>query len=168
MKWSAALAAIGLVVVSVLGCERGKPRPKQPDGRQHVHADGSVHDGHEHSGGQGHSHEHSKSIALGEFDIGGVRVQAAQEQSKVSAGGECQLVIKLPYCDKGETTIRAWIGTEDRTLSMVGKGVYAPGHDDYDIHTVAPQPIPDGAQWWVEIEKPDGTKTLGAFPFAAD
>lgn len=109
-----------------------------------------------------HEHEHEE-IALGEFDINGIRVEAAQGHGVVEAGKELHLVIKLPYTDNGETTVRAWIGTDDRTLSTVGKGEYAPSHDDYDIHAVAPDPLPDNAQWWVEIEKPDGTTAVGSF-----
>ena len=58
--------------------------------------------------------------------------------------------------------VRAWVGTQDRTLSYVGKGEYAPSHDDYNIHATAPDPLPEKPMWWVEIERPDGTKLLGA------
>jgi len=27
---------------------------------------------------------------------------------------------------------------------------------------MAPDPLPDGVMWWVEIEKPDGTKAIGS------
>ena len=77
-------------------------------------------------------------------------------------------MIKLPYNDKGETVVRVWIGGEDRTLSSVGKGEYAASHDDYDIHTMAPDPLPEGSKWWLEIEKPDGTKAVGSIPFLKD
>ena len=80
----------------------------------------------------------------------------------VAAGKEGHLVIKLPYSDNGATVVRAWIGTEDRTLSFVGKADYAPSHDDYDVHALAPRPLPANAMWWVEIEKPDGTKVVGS------
>lgn len=109
-----------------------------------------------------HAHD---EVALGTFDIGGIEVEAAQGHGAVEPGKEGHLVIKLPYNDQGETTVRVWIGTEDRTLSSVGKGEYAPAHDDYDIHAVAPDPLPDNATWWVEIEKPDGSKTVGSIPF---
>ena len=58
--------------------------------------------------------------------------------------------------------MRAWIGTEDRLKSVVGKGTYAPSHDDYDIHAVAPDPLPENVMWWVEIQKPDGEKVVGS------
>ncbi len=109
-------------------------------------------------------HDHGEEVELGTFDIGGISVEAAQAHGEVKAGEEGHLVIKLPYNDKGETVVRAWIGVEDRTLSSVGKGEYAPSHDDYDIHMMAPDPMPEGTEWWIEVEKPDGTKAVGSFP----
>ncbi len=71
-------------------------------------------------------------------------------------------MVKLPYNDKGETVVRAWIGTQERLKSVVGKGEYAPSHDDYDIHAAAADPSPENSIWWIEIEKPDGTKVVGS------
>lgn len=112
-------------------------------------------------------HEHDE-VSLGKFDIAGIMVEAAQGHGTVEAGKEGHLVIKLPYKDQGATVVRAWIGTEDRTLSSVGKGEYAASHDDYDIHAVAPDPLPGGTKWWLEIEKPDGTKAVGSLPLSKD
>ena len=112
-------------------------------------------------------HEHDE-ISLGSHDIGGILVEAAQGHGSVEAGKEGHLVIKLPYSDSGASTVRVWIGTEDRTLSSVGKGEYAASHDDYDTHAVAPDPLIEGSKWWVEIEKPDGTKAVGSLPFLKD
>jgi len=112
-----------------------------------------------------HAHD---EVALGEFDIAGNIVKAAQGHGSVEPGKEGHLVITLPYKDDGETITRAWIGTADRTLSSVGKGEYAPSHDDYDIHAIAPEPLPAGAKWWLEIEKPDGTKAVGSIPLLKD
>jgi hypothetical protein len=114
-----------------------------------------------------HDHEHEE-ISLGTFDIDGISVEAGQGHGNVEAGKEGHLIIKLPYKDNGETVVRAWVGTEDRTLSSVGKGEYAPSHDDYDIHAIAPDPLPEGAKWWLEIEKPDGTKAVGSLPLLKD
>lgn len=114
-----------------------------------------------------HDHAHDE-ISLGKHKIGEIEVEAAQGHGKVKAGKEGHLVIKLPFTDKGATVVRAWIGTDDRTLSTVGKGDYAASHDDYDIHAVAPKPLPKGAKWWVEIEKPDGTKAVGSIPLLKD
>lgn len=112
-----------------------------------------------------HTHD---EVSLGKFEIGGNLVEAAQGHGNVEAGKEGHLVIKLPYKDGGQSVTRAWIGTEDRTMSAVGKGEYAPSHDDYDIHAVAPTPLPAGAKWWLEIVKPDGTKAVGSIPLLKD
>lgn len=106
-----------------------------------------------------HAHD---EVSLGTFNAGDLEVEAAQGHGLVEAGKEGHLVIKLPYKDDGATIVRAWIGTEDRTMSSVGKGEYAPSHDDYDIHCTAPSPLPADAKWWVEVEKPDGTKLVGS------
>lgn len=108
-----------------------------------------------------HGHEHDEA-PLGTFKVGELEVTAAQGHGLVKAGKEGHLVIKLPYKDNGSTVVRAWIGTKDRTLSTVGKGTYAASHDDYDIHAVAPDPLPADAKWWVEVQKPDGTKAVGS------
>lgn len=106
-----------------------------------------------------HAHDEDP---LGAALIGDLEVELAQGHGAVVAGQEAHLVVKLPYTDSGSTVVRAWIGTADRTLSYVGKGEYAPAHDDYDIHATAPDPLPAGTQWWIEIEQPDGTRQTGS------
>jgi hypothetical protein len=108
-----------------------------------------------------HDHAHDE-LSLGTIDVGGMQVELAQSHGAVAAGKEGHLVVKLPYNDRGATVVRAWIGSADRTLSMVGIGEYAASHDDYDVHAVAPRPLPDDAKWWIEIERPDGTKITGS------
>ncbi len=93
---------------------------------------------------------------------GGMRVELAQGHGAIVPGKEGHIVVKLPYKDNGSRVGRAWIGTADRTLSFVGKGEYAPAHQDYDIHAIAPDPLPGNAMWWSEIEKLDGTKVVGS------
>lgn len=108
-----------------------------------------------------HDHAHAE-VPLGKFKAGELEIEASQGHGMVAAGKEGHLIIKLPYKDNGASIVRAWIGTEDRTLSAVGKGEYAPSHDDYDIHAVAPSPLPADVKWWVEVAKPDGTKLVGS------
>lgn len=112
------------------------------------------------SGGE-EQHEHAET-PLGTVTIGDLEVELAQGHGGIAAGKEGHLVVGLPYSDGGSTIVRAWIGTEDRTLSYVGKGEYAPAHDDYDVHATAPDPLPEDAMWWIEIERPDGTKLVGS------
>ncbi len=106
-------------------------------------------------------HEHAED-PLGTVDIGGLAVELAQGHGGLAAGKESHLVVKLPYSDSGATIVRAWIGTEDRTLSYVGKGEYAASHDDYDVHATAPDPLPANPLWWIEIDQPDGNKLVGS------
>lgn len=91
-----------------------------------------------------------------------MKVEVEQAHGKIEAGKESHLVVKLPYNDNGETIVRAWIGTEDRTMSLVGKGEYAPSHGDYEVHAVAPDPLPANAKWWIEVQKPDGERLIGS------
>ena len=101
--------------------------------------------------------EHGETAMVGELEV-----ELAQGHGAVEAGKECHLVVKLPYSDDGASVVRAWIGGEDRTFSLVGLAEYAPSHDDYDVHAVAPDPLPEGALWWIELEQPDGTKLVGS------
>ena len=147
-----------MLAALITGCDDKPEQPKQGEPKGNPPAT---------TGGGTHGHAHDETD-LGKFDIQGMQVEAAQGHGKVEAGKEGHLVIKLPYKDDGATVVRAWIGTSDRTLSSVGKGEYAPSHDDYDIHTVAPDPLPADAKWWLEVEKPDGTKAVGSIPLLKD
>lgn len=127
---------------------------------------GEATDDHAHGPGDDHAHEgddhaHAEE-PIGTMRVGDLDVELAQGHGGVAAGKESHLVVKLPYTDDGDTIVRAWIGTQDRTLSLVSKGEYAPGHDDYDVHVVAPDPLPEGALWWVEVHRPDGTREVGS------
>ncbi len=131
----------------------------------HEHADGSTHAAHEDEVADEVADEnapHEDEVALRSTMIADMQVELAQGHGPIKAGQEGHLVVKLPYNDNGATLIRAWIGTEDRTLSFVGKGEYTPSHDDYDVHAAAPDPLPENTMWWIEIEKPDGTKVVGS------
>lgn len=156
----ALLAPLGLALG---GCDDSRSEEQHSESADgHTHADGSRHDDHAddtHMGGE--EHEHAET-ALDLATIGDMTVELAQGHGSVEAGKESHLVVKLPYNDNGATVVRAWIGTEDRTLSYVGKGEYASSNDDYDIHAMAPDPLPENTMWWIEIEKADGTKVVGS------
>ncbi|MBX3742584.1 MAG: hypothetical protein KF712_16475 [Akkermansiaceae bacterium] len=145
------------VIALLVSC--GEKKTTAGDDHGHPHDEGEAH-GHPHDNEPDDDHTHDE-VALGSFKAGELEIEAAQGHGIVEAGKEGHLVIKLPYKDDGATIVRAWIGTEDRTLSAVGKGDYAASHDDYDIHATAPSPLPADVKWWVEIEKPDGTKLVG-------
>ena len=177
----AVLATLGLTLTGCGGFESDGEHAHGPDshdhaptsqlsaepGDTHVHADGSTHDNHAagattHTDGAGDHPHHDDEVALPAATLGDMTLELAQGHGAIKAGEESHLVVKLPYNDNGATLIRAWIGTEDRTLSFVGKGEYTPSHDDYDLHAMAPDRLPDNTMWWIEIEKPDGTKVVGS------
>ncbi|MHC5022925.1 MAG: hypothetical protein ACYTGG_03295 [Planctomycetota bacterium] len=135
--------------------------PQDAASGSHTHEDGTTHADHAQEVASEGDHAHDES-PLGTVTIDGMQVELAQGHGAVTAGHESHLVVKLPYTDNGATVVRAWIGTEDHTLSFVGRGEYAASHDDYDIHAMAPDPLPANAMWWIEIEKPDGTKVVGS------
>lgn len=161
MKTKTATAIATLTLTAFLTSCGEKDHGHEPDTETaeaaethgHDHGTGEVHDDHD--------HDHDE-VPLGTFTAGDMEIEAAQSHGNIEPGQEGHLVIKLPYNDAGATVVRAWIGTEDRTLSTVGRGEYAPSHDDYDIHAMAPDPLPDNAMWWVEIERPDGTMAIGS------
>jgi hypothetical protein len=151
--------------LSALLVSCGEKKTAAADDHGHPHPEGEAH-GHPHDDkkaeGDHSDHDHGEEVALGKFKAGELEIEAAQGHGNVEAGKEGHLIIKLPYKDDGASVVRAWIGTEDRTMSVVGKGEYAPSHDDYDIHAMAPSPLPADVKWWIEIEKPDGTKLVGS------
>lgn len=160
-----AAIALALSGCGESGGEAGRahgPETNEHAESTHAHADGSTHADHaadDHAMEEDHAHDET---SLGTASIGDMTIELAQGHGAVAAGKEGHLVVKLPYNDGGSTIVRAWIGTADRTLSYVGKGEYAPSHDDYDIHAIAPDPLPADAMWWIEIEKPDGAKVVGS------
>lgn len=128
-----------------------------PSAGTHTHADGSTHD--KHADGQEDMHQ---EIPLEEITIIGMNIQLTQNHGTVSAGEEEHLIVQIGNGDTDIVGVRAWIGSEDRTLSYVGKGEYSIINDAYDIHTMAPEPLDENAKWWIEIELPDGTRHTGS------
>ncbi len=163
MKYQRTILTLAALATLLAACTRSAPdegTSSNPD--THVHDDGTTHTAHAgdpHPKATDHAHD---EVSLGTVEIGGMQVELAQGHGTVSAGKEGHLVVKLPYSDQGATRVRAWIGTRDSTLSMVGLGEYAASHDDYDIHAMAPAQLPVDALWWIEIEKPDGTTSIGS------
>jgi hypothetical protein len=169
MKQFLSAFAVLVSFTILVGCDRsdssqgaGESTPGAAKGA-HTHADGSTHEDHHEASPRAESEDHGHDeVSIGKVTIGGMEIELAQGHGKVEAGKEGHLVVKLPRNDRGATTVRAWIGTEDRTLSLVGKGEYVTSNDDYHVHAVAPNPLPENVMWWVEIEKPDGSKVVGS------
>ena len=155
MQKHSAIAAL-VLVPWIAGCSH-----EHTDDHTHSHDTSEEEPASAQSDEHGEDHEHDE-VSLGTSSVGGLTIELAQGHGVVVAGGDSQLVVKLPYTDQGSTSVRAWLGTEDRTMSFVGLGEYAPSHDDYDVHVSAPDPLPQSMLWWFEIERPDGSKLLGS------
>lgn len=148
-------AVAGMLLLT--GCGNDTAQPAAP-------AHGDDH-GHEHDAHEDDTHmedDHHDEVSLGTVRFGEHDVQLSQGHGELAAGKELHLVVKLPYSDDGASVVRAWLGTEDRFASVVAKAQYAASHDDYDVHATAPDPLPENTMWWIEIEKPDGTKLVGS------
>ena len=159
----------------------GEPAAESPAAGGHAHADGTTHaahgdeapaaaaseDTHMHEDGTTHAAHGSApseepTESLGTATIGDMEVKFAQGHGVVAAGKEGHLVVMLPENDNGETIVRVWLGTEDRDQYIVTKADYTASKRAYDAHAVAPDPLPQNAMWWVEVEKPDGTTATGS------
>ena len=130
-------------------------KPKAASADSHVHADGSTHANHAEDTQQGHM-----EIPLEPVSIDGMDLILTQNHGPVNAGEEEHLIIRITENGDEIEAVRAWIGGEDRSMSYVGKGEYSLLSDAYDIHTIAPDPLPENAMWWIELEKRDGTKVV--------
>ncbi len=124
----------------------------------HTHDDGTTHGSHGDTN-SGSSMNHDE-VPLPPVVSNGMTYTFFQGHGSVKAGQESHLVVKLPNSEQGSTIVRAWIGTDDRTLSFVGMGEYSASGDRYDIHAMAPSPLPENTMWWIEIETSNGDKTL--------
>ncbi|MDX1565455.1 MAG: hypothetical protein R3236_08625, partial [Phycisphaeraceae bacterium] len=66
---------------------------------------------------------------------------------------EGALSVKVDGAKAADLIVRVWLGSEDRTGSVVAKAEYKADHQDFDAHVELPDPMPEGAQWWVEVQK---------------
>lgn len=168
------LAAAGLTAALLAGCGPASDSTPEAahhdhDGHDHAAEDGHDHaaddsqDDHDHAEGAGHEQDdHATMAPLGTATIGTHQVSAQQGHGAAAAGKELHLVVTLTGDQSGTAIVRAWIGSEDRLASIVGKGEFDSDKGVYDIHAEAPTPLADTAKWWIEIETEDGTKSLGS------
>ncbi len=109
-------------------------------------------------------HHHEAGRSLGQVKIGDYEIEVLQ-QSKVEAGKESIFEIKIVKGAPEPKAIRAWIGIESARGSVKAKS-HKHG-DEISIHCEAPNPIPEGAKLWVELET-DAGKTQGSFDYKKD
>ncbi|MFG0243561.1 MAG: hypothetical protein ACF8R9_12315 [Phycisphaerales bacterium JB054] len=164
------LATAGLAAALLAGCGQSSDNSSEADHHGHDHAsdDGhdhateDSHDGHDHAAAEALDDDHDTMVSLGTATIGTHQVSAQQGHGAAAPGKELHLALTLTGDQSGSAIVRAWIGSEDRLASIVGKGEFDSAKGVYDIHAEAPTPLSPDAKWWVEIETEDGTKSLGS------
>ncbi len=167
------LIATAMLAIAPLGCEK-KPSPpaaartsdggaaaKKDDHNGHDHAAGDAH-ADETSGHKDDGHHSGEVIALGETKIGEWTVRASRDKAEIKPGGEASIDVWVNG-GKGEgvTSVRLWIGTADAKGSIKAKADIE--SDKWHSHTEVPNPMPEDAKLWVEIESAKGEKLPGSF-----
>lgn len=138
-------------VLSVAGCEEqgagtgaaGEPGLAEGDGQSDV------------------GHDDHGLASLGTVTVGDMEVQAFQGRGEAAGREELRLLVKLAGGDVG-STVRAWIGTDDRYASVIALAQYSAAHGGYELRAEAPDPLPESASWWIEVEMPDGRTHVGS------
>ena len=159
-------ALLGLsVAASLSGCEKSSPAPapgKSPANatKEHDHD----HD-HDHDQGAMAKGDHGPMIDLGSVVIGTHTVKASRDEGVLTPGGEGAFDVVIEGDLSTILAVRIWVGTRDAKGSVKAKA--EPEHGDHPEHRHAhveiPSPLPDGSQFWVELEVDGGEKRVGGF-----
>ena len=129
---------------------------KPPVGSGHEHVDGEHCEDHAAHAGE---NEHGPTVQLGEQELGGFKVRVSHD-GEVTAGGDIPVDIWVND-GKGGVAVRFWIGTRDAKGSVKARADIEDGH--WHTHCEAPDPMPEGAKLWVEVEAEGGARTVVGF-----
>lgn len=172
------LSAAASVVLVVCGCEQKPPPPPAggstgagvsnprvaPSERPAPGSDsGAAVQAHADRGSHG-----GEVVELGTTKIGELSVRASREKGEIKPGGDAPLDVWLMTADGKPATVSAvrfWIGTQDAKGSVKAKAEIEdpkqPNH--WHTHAEVPNPLPEGAKLWMEIEEPGGRRSTGWF-----
>ncbi|HYE63485.1 MAG TPA: hypothetical protein VD997_15960 [Phycisphaerales bacterium] len=154
-----ALATLAASTLLLTGCKDKSPPANTTPAPQGSNT-APKHD-HPHDDG----HDHGKAaVELGSASIGPYTVRASREQGELKAGSDAPIDLWVTG-DPAPAAVRFWIGSQDAAGSVKAKAEIEDAKDPTHWHTHAevPDPLPAGAQLWVEIEDGKGVKHLGAF-----
>lgn len=158
-----------LLAVAAFGCKESPPQPQAAEPAAAVSAKKDDHDGHDHAAGddhkdesaahKGNGHHSEEVIELGETKNGEWTVRASRDKGVIKPGGETSIDVWVNG-GKGDgvSSVRLWIGTENARGSIKAKAEIE--NDQWHTHTEVPNPMPEGAKLWVEIETDKGAKVV--------
>lgn len=152
---ASSLIAAGLTLTA---CEQSEPADDHSHaaGDDHTHAPGDEHDHADDTG----DHEEGEPHDLGAATISGFDVQVTR-YGDIAAGAETSVNISVSG-EPQPAAIRVWIGTEDARGSLKARAEVEGDH--YHAHVEAPDPLPQGAAVWVEVESAEGARQAASFP----
>ncbi len=148
MKPATLLLSLALTAF-LAACGKDEPAGPAPAGQPQQPA----------AGGKGH---HGPGIELGTATIGGMQVRAARDQGDVVPGAEVPVDV---WVTGGKpSAVRFWLGREGALDAVKALAqIEDPAQPDhYHTHVETPDPFPDDARLFVEIEH-DGKRDVGSF-----
>ncbi|HYE05905.1 MAG TPA: hypothetical protein VEL07_10360 [Planctomycetota bacterium] len=109
-------------------------------------------------------HSHGDEVALGTATMGEWQV-TANRIGEWKAGTDGAATVDLVPAKPAAKAVRVWIGTEDAAGSVKAKGEAETAHPGgWHCHVAVPNPIPEGAAFWVAIEDDAGGRHKASFP----
>lgn len=103
-------------------------------------------------------------VNLGEQDVNGLIIRAARDAGELKPGGESAVDVWIDGGIGSASAVRFWIGLANGDGSVKAKAGVEGEH--WHIHVEIPDPMPEGAQLWVEIELEEIEPILVAFDLA--
>lgn len=115
----------------------------------------------------GAGHHSGKVIDLGAGVAGPFAVTATRDEGALEAGGEAPIDVRVTpaNADAKVVAVRFWVGLESGVGSVKAlAAIEDPAEPDrWHTHAEVPNPIPDGAKLWVEVEDGAAAKHVASF-----
>lgn len=128
---------------------------------------------HDHARAADHGHDHTHGshggsvVDLGSFEIDGITVAVTRDEGAITPGGDSPIDATITGAEP--IAVRFWIGTRDGRGSVKAKAAVEDPHEPnrWHTHVEIPNPMPEGAQLWIEIELEGGVRKLGGVDLKA-
>lgn len=148
----------GIVCMTLMSCGAEKPagHPATPEMPK--------------AAGTAAGHGSGQVIELGTNTIGPYSARASRDQGDILAGKDAPIDVWVDGANAPKVAaVRFWIGSEDAKKSIKARAEIEfpdqPNH--WHTHAEIPDPLPEGARLWVEIEDEKGVVTRGSFELKA-